>query len=538
VVALRLVAFVARGEDRRNDGAAEMTALLEVRDVSKAFGATQALRGVSLTVSPGEIHGLCGRNGAGKSTLVKILTGIEQPDAGIVRFQGEEVRFHRPRDAQAAGIAVIDQELSVVPVLTVEENVRLGAIDTPFMRRRNTSRRVRALLDRVGLTNLSPSSPVEHLSMAERQLVEIARLLDRDASLLLLDEPTASLSLEDSLIVFDALRKLASEGTGVLYVSHRLGEVLDLCSQVTVLRDGAVVADKPTAALDHDSLVNLIVGEFEQDRFESGRRELDRAEGRDSASHASGTAVTIEHVAVPSKVVAFSLSILPGQVVALAGQVGSGTREVLRALAGLEPDARVAVTYSGRPLRVRRPSDALAAGIFYISNDRKNEGLFLSRSVEQNLLATRLKTLSKLGYVAPRVRRKVGRELASQVAVDPGMLSRPVAALSGGNQQKVFIGRCLDRRPTRLLLLDEPTRGVDAAGRESIHGLIRRASAQDAAVLFTSGEPDEVLELADVVVSFQHGTVVSIRSRSEVTEDRLLADTTQSRVAQSAELNV
>jgi ABC-type sugar transport system ATPase subunit len=504
--------------------------MLEVAGVSKAFGATLALRGVSLTVRPGEIHGLCGRNGAGKSTLVKILSGLERPDGGTIRFFGEEVRFHRPRDAQASGIAVVDQELSVVPALTVEENIRLGALDEPFVKRARASRRrVKALLERLGLHGLSPTTLVEDLSMAERQLVEIARLLDRDARLLILDEPTASLSHKDSLAVMRSLRQISDQQTCILYVSHRLSEVLDLCSTITVLRDGEVVGDH-RADLDHESLVRLIVGEEEGAATSrlTGAVAAVAAEDRSASRHPpNNAAVSIERVSVPSRVDDFSLALSPGEVVALAGQVGSGTSEILRALAGLDPSAQVKVKYAGKPLRLRNAVDARAAGVFFISNDRKGEGLFLNRSVEQNLLATRLYSQSRLGIVSSGALHRAARALAERAAVSEHVLRTTVSTLSGGNQQKVFIGRCLDRVPTRLLLLDEPTRGVDVRGRETIHDLIRGASKQGAAVLFASSEPEEILELADVVVSLQNGRVMSIRRSAELNAESLLSETTR-----------
>ena len=500
--------------------------LLAARDLWKAFGATQALRGVSLTIAPGEIHGLCGQNGAGKSTLVKILTGLVRPDQGAISFQGREVRFARPADAQAAGIAVVDQELSVVPALTVAENVRLGAQDTPFfVRKRKADANVTAILERVGIGDIRPDTRLETLSMPLRQLVEIARLLDRNAQLLILDEPTASLSRGDSLIVFAALRELVSRGHSVLYVSHRLDEVLDLCDKITVLRDGQLVAMHEIAEINHQKLVRLIVGE-------DGTRAM--AEGAANAAHRSNRAthaghereIVIERVSLPPALTSFSYRIQPGEVVGLAGQVGSGATEILRSLGGLEPDALVDVTCDGKALRLRKPADAIAAGIYFVSNDRQTEGLFLSRSIETNLVGTRLRLLSKLGFVRTGKARRLAASLAERVVVRGARLSADAADLSGGNQQKVFIGRTLDASRNRLLLLDEPTRGVDVGGRAEIHNLIRNACAEGTSVVFSSGESDEVLALADTIITLKAGEVVAVHARAEMTEESLLAETT------------
>lgn len=502
--------------------------LLEVERISHAFGSTQALSDVSLQVAPGEIHGLCGQNGAGKSTLVKIISGQLRPDSGVIRFDGREVRFTRPRDAQECGVAVVDQELSVVPALSVEENVLLGDVREGFVARRRRSRpRVRELLARVGLGDLPLQAPVEGLSMAERQLLEIARLLGRDARLLILDEPTASLSRGDSLLVFGALRELAAQGQSVLYVSHRLDEVLDLCHRVTVVRDGRRIADQPVRELDHGALVALIVGE--QHALEMSAEAV-RATVGEGGSGAAGD-IDVAHLHVGERVNDVSLRLRPGEIVALAGQVGSGASEVLRALAGLERDATGQVRVGGRTVRLGSPARAARHGIHFVSNDRKSEGLFLSRSVEHNLLATRLASVGRRGILWRGELRHRAEALVEHVELQAPGLSIPVAELSGGNQQKVFIGRSLGHEASHLLLLDEPTRGVDVRGRADIHNLVRRAAAEGAAVLFASGEPDEVLELADRIVCMQQGEIVSVHPAGEMTEELLLARTTRTREA-------
>jgi ABC-type sugar transport system ATPase subunit len=501
--------------------------VLNVENVVKSYGATQALKGVSLSIAAGEIHGLCGVNGAGKSTLVKILTGLERPDSGTIKLDGKQVKFDRPRDALTAGIAVIDQELSVIGELTVAENIRLGSIRQPFLTRpRASSASIRALLDRVGLHSVPPGILAARLSMAQRQLVEVARLLDREARLLILDEPTASLSQEDSLLIFSALRELSQQGTSSLYVSHRLGEVIDLCSVITVVRDGRIVAEQGVEHLDHDRLVGLILGE-QLPAPATTAAAAASAPQPPAAGNAPKPAVDIRKISVPGKVSGFSLQIEPGQVVALAGQVGSGASEVLRALGGLEPFADVEVYVADQRVSLRRPPNALAAGFFFVSNNRRDEGLFLSRPVGDNLMATRLQTISSAGFLNRQRLRQAATDLAPRILIPEALLPVPAVTLSGGNQQRVFIGRSLGRPATRLLILDEPTRGVDVRGRASIHSLIRQASDEGAAVLFASGELDEILDLADVVVSLQHGTVVSVHNRSGLTEDGLLAEITR-----------
>jgi ABC-type sugar transport system ATPase subunit len=495
--------------------------LLECVDIRKSYGATQALKGVNFTVRAGEVHGLCGQNGAGKSTLVKIVTGLIKPDSGKIKLAGNEVVLRSPSDAQANGIAVVDQELSVIPALTVAENIMLGSRENPFwQRKRATHERVQSMLDRLGLRDVSPESRVETLPIATRQLIEIARLLERNAKVLVLDEPTASLSRADSLVVFTALRELASHGHGIIYVSHRLDEILDLCTTITVIRDGSRVGYHRIADVDHGSLVRMIVGE-------DGTLALRESEIPPvSLLGDVEDAAQVNNVSMPDRLNGISFSVRQGEVLALAGQVGSGSTEVLRALAGLEPTAETDVRVAGAAVRLGSPAEAMAVGLHFVSNDRKGEGLFLTRSVATNLIATRLPSLSRLGVVSIRRARETAAHLYRKVQVRGGKLNTDVAELSGGNQQKVFIGRCLDRQPCRLLLLDEPTRGVDVGGRAEIHKLIREACAGGASAIFASGDPSEVLTLADRVITLNAGQIVGAHPAGELTESQLLAEMT------------
>jgi ABC-type sugar transport system ATPase subunit len=501
------------------DPESEGSLLLEARGVRKRYGAVLALGDVSFTLRRGEIHGLCGHNGAGKSTLVKILTGIVQPDAGVITIDGERVAFRTPLQAQEHGIALVDQELSLAPDLSVEENIFLGSLDAPLLRHpRRYNERARALLARVGLPDLDPRTLVEHVSIGERQLVEIARMLGRNANVLILDEPTATLSEAEIERVFAVVREVVRDGRSAIYISHRLDEVLELCDRVTVFRDGEAVASRSSADIAHrDELIRMMIGV-----------ELPPPTDTDAADVAAARSVRIAGLEVPPVVSSFDLSFHGGQIVGLTGQVGAGTSEVLRALAGLVPDARGGVVIDDRLVDLGSPTTAVAAGIAFASNDRKGEGLFLGQTVQSNLVATRLPHLSWLGVLRTRLAGRVAGRLASFVHVDGARLRESVDTLSGGNQQKVFLGRCLDRQDVRLLLLDEPTRGVDVAGRAEIHRIIREAALAGVAVIFASTELDEILELSDIVVTMFGGTIIATRPRSEVTSELLSADMTLS----------
>jgi ABC-type sugar transport system ATPase subunit len=502
------------------ESAASDGLLLAARDVSKHYGAVHALRDASLEVRPGEIHGLCGHNGAGKSTLVKILTGVVQPDAGAIEHRGQPVSFRTPRAAQLAGIALVDQELSLAPDLSVEENIFLGSATVGlFANRAQLRKRARDLLSRVGLDQIEPTTMVQRLAIGERQLVEIARGLSRDAEVLILDEPTATLSEAEIERVFSVSRALAREGKGMIYISHRLGEVLELCDRVTVVRDGRVVATRSTAEIgERQTLIRMMID-----------RELPIPTETAAPLVEQVSTTEIRGLAVPPVVKGFELRIPAGQIVGITGQVGCGASEVLRAVAGLVPDARGVVVVDGRPVRLGSPARALRAGIAFASNDRKGEGLFLRRSVGSNLLATRLRSLSPAGLVRRTRSRRVASELCSFVKVETRRLPSAADTLSGGNQQKVFLGRCLDRTDIKLLVFDEPTRGVDVGGRAEIHELLREASLAGVSVLFASTEIDEILELSQVVVTMFGGEIVATRPRSEVTAELLSADMTMSR---------
>lgn len=435
---------------------------LRISGVGKSYGAVRALDGIELTIEAGTVHALCGHNGAGKSTLVKILSGVVRPDDGTVLIDGVAADFRDPEQAQRAGVALVDQEISLIEALSVRDNIMLGLAGAPFFARPGAAdATIRGLLGQVGLGELSLSTPVAALPLGTRQLVEIARALGRGGKVLILDEPTATLTEGESEQVFAAVRSVASQGISVIYVSHRLGEVLEICDTISVFRDGRQIATRPAAQLNRAELVELLVGTH---ATANTGAVAERSMSRDAAP-----ALVVRGLQVRDRVHDIELTVRPGQVVALAGQVGSGASEILRALAGLAPDAVGAVDVGDRRLRLGSPVRSLRAGIDYISNDRKAEGLFLARSVRSNLLATRLGSVSRAGLLVGRLVKDIATTLTTAVGLQARGQSA-VGELSGGNQQKVFLGRCLRREHGGVvLLLDEPTRGVDVGGRSDIH---------------------------------------------------------------------
>jgi ABC-type sugar transport system ATPase subunit len=473
--------------------------LVTVDRLARSFAGVPAVREVSFTVSAGEIHALCGHNGAGKSTVVKMLSGQLAPDAGRILLGGKPVDLRSRQTAQHLGVALVDQELSVVPALTVLENMSLGDIDAPlFIRRRAAVNRCREVLDDMGLKRLRPDQLVSTLSMGERQLVEIAKALSQRARVVILDEPTATLSDVESQRVFAAVRRVAARGCAVVFVSHRLSEVIELSDTVTVLRDGRDVSTTPAASLSVEQLIVHMLGEAPH-RLEAARRP------DPDLTHA----LKVEHLHVPGRLEDFALTARAGRIYALAGQLGSGASDVLRALAGLHSRATGSVELRDRAVPIRSPVGAARSGIAFVSNDRKGEGLFLDKSVAWNLVATRLDRLGGGGVVGAGRERRTARSLAALAALPDGRLADPVLALSGGNQQKVFVGRSLDRDDVYALLLDEPTRGVDIGGRAAIHRLLRSAADAGLVVIFASTELEELLELGDVILTMRDGRVVN-----------------------------
>jgi ABC-type sugar transport system ATPase subunit len=498
--------------------------VLEVEGLSKSFGPVRAVRSLSLDVRAGEVHAVCGHNGAGKSTLVKTLVGLVRPDEGVIRFEGEELSLRNPQDAQSHGIALVNQELSLVPELSVEDNVYLGGVDVPLVyRRRRLSEGAREVLDQLGLRHVQLGTPVETHSIGERQLVEIARLLVRDARLLILDEPTATLSKPEIERVFRATRDLVAQGRSVIFVTHRLDEVFEPCDRVTVLRDGQRVSTHEIHEIDRRSLIEHMLGEME------GVKTMQEHEH--AVPGADDTVVRIEGLTVPGSVDGVSLALERGIITGLAGQVGSGTSTILRALGGLVPSATGTVEVQGKRVLLNTPRRAAAAGVLYVPNDRQREGLFLGQAVERNLTVSRLRRLSRLGVLLRRRIRRTARELATMTGVSLERLGSPAGSLSGGNQQKVLLGRALQLEGTALLALDEPTRGVDVGGRAEIHNLVREAARTGTAVIFSSTELDEVLDLADVVVTIFHGRIVSVVPRADASASAILADMTTTQAA-------
>ncbi len=490
--------------------------LVSLEGVSKAFGPIAALRDVSLAVAAGEIRGLCGENGAGKSTLMKVLMGLVRPDSGVIRIAGEPQTIRNPRHAQSLGLGLVAQELSLAPRLSIVDNIWLGGEETPLIYRMGKLRaRARAALDALGAQDLDLDQPVLDLPIGQRQIVEIARLLARDARVLILDEPTATLSDVEIERLMRILKSLRAQGHAIIYISHRLGEVFDICDTVTVLRNGAHVSTGPAIGQTRESLIEDMLG---------------RSFGEMYPAHEAGTAhrggVAIEGLAVPGAVHHLSLFAPKGRITAIAGQIGSGAGAVNRALAGLEPSAQGLVLIDGEKLTLGSAPASAAANVLFVSDDRAVEGLFPDLTALDNFIAADLRAHATAGLLSWKGARALGLEIARKVGLSEARLGSRASTLSGGNQQKLLFGRALARETPGVLLMNEPTRGVDVGARADIYRLMRDLCARGWTLIMTTSELEEVVGMADLVYSMYRGRIVKRREGEEIDLTAILTDIT------------
>jgi ABC-type sugar transport system ATPase subunit len=489
--------------------------VLELVEASKSFGGVPALRGVAFTVRAGEIHALVGENGAGKSTLVNILSGVVEPDGGELRLDGLATRFAGPREAAAAGIHLVHQELALLPESTVVENVFLGGELARWggvLRWREMRERTTEVLARLGVA-IPPDARVTSLTVAQRQMVEIARSLVGDARVVILDEPTAALSPEEAGALFAVLRGLREAGRAIVYISHRIGEVLALADTVTVLKDGEVVGTWPAEGLTTAELVRRMVGRPIEDLFPP------------SAPPAPGAVPVLEVRGLidPPAVAGVDLAVRAGEILGIAGLEGQGQDELLACLAGDRVPARGELLVRGAPAAWGGVRRMIGYGIGFIPEDRKTRGLLLEQSSIRNISLPSLGLMTRFGWVQRRREAALGRDVARQVGVR-GSIDGPVQSLSGGNQQKVVLAKWLARQRS-VLLLNQPTRGVDVGAKGEIYALLRAFAEAGGAAVLTSRELTEILGLCDRVLVVRGGRIVAGFGRG-ATEEQVMAAAT------------
>jgi len=487
--------------------------VLELRHAAKAFGAVQALIDGSVELRAGEVHALLGENGAGKSTLVKILAGVYQPDAGTLVVEGREVTLHGPAAARAAGIAVIYQEPTLFPDLTVAENMFIGRQPLRTGRRidrREMREQAAKIFGRLGVP-LDPTRLARGLSIADQQVVEIGKALSLDARVIVMDEPTAALSAAEVDRLFEVVRTLKNQGTAILFISHRLEEVFEICQRVTVMRDGRHVMSD---ALEHhtaNDLVRAMVG-----------RELAERPPEAGAGTPGEPVLTVTRLTREGMFTDVSFTVLSGEIVALAGLVGSGRSEVARAIFGIDRYDAGVVTINGQHLRKASPTTAMAAGIGFVPEDRRQQGLVMDMSVQQNVALASLGRLRKAGLIWGSSERALAADWAARLKIRYGRLTDPVAMLSGGNQQKVVLAKWLGRKP-RVLIVDEPTRGIDVATKAEVHRLLAELARNGVGILMISSELPEVLSVSDRILVMREGRLMAEFSHADASEEAIMS---------------
>lgn len=489
--------------------------LIAMRGIVKKYPGVTALRDVSLSVEASEVMAVVGENGAGKSTLLKILAGAERADEGIIEVSGRVVQIQSPRESQARGIAVIYQELNLANDLSVAENIyagrepktRWGTVDFRTMERGASK-----LLNDLGI-NVSPDEIVGNLNIALRQMVEIAKALLVDARVVVMDEPTSSLTEEEVETLFNLVRQLRAKGVSVIYVSHRMREIFEIADRVTVMRDGAVVGVREVQSITPNDVVQMMVGRELEDLYGVRLTPVDQT---------ATPALEVRGLSSGKILHDVSFSVRPGEILALSGLIGAGRSDIAMTVFGVARRSAGEILINGQPMALRTPSEAMAAGIGFVPEDRKRQGLFLGLSVRENMSSASLRRISRLSILSGRRDRELARLHADQLGLRESAIEFAVDTLSGGNQQKVVLARWLARHP-KILILDEPTRGVDVGAKAEIYRLMRTIASEGVAVLVISSELTEVLGIADRILVMREGRGVGELDASDASEKRVMA---------------
>jgi ribose transport system ATP-binding protein len=489
--------------------------LLEMRGITKRFPGVLALENVDFEVRPGEVHVLVGENGAGKSTLMKIISGVYVADSGDMLFKGQPVKFTTPRQAQNAGITTIYQELNLIPQLSIAENIFLGGelAHGALLDWREMYRRTDEMLARLHL-NIDPRTKVAALGVAQQQMVEVAKALHHRADLIIMDEPTSALSLSEIQDLFNIIRELKAEGVSVIYISHHLDEVFEIGDRVTVLRDGHHILTTKTNKINMDRLISLMVGrqlseQFPKETTERGREVL-----------------RVDGLTRGDKLRDISFSAYAGEVLGIAGLVGAGRTELVRAIFGADPIDNGSISIDGTPVVIRNPRDAIRHGIGLLTEDRKQQGLVLKMSTRDNTTLSVLKRLTRGLFTSRSKERDLTQRFIDNLAIKASSQNQLVVNLSGGTQQKVVLSKWLAIEP-RVLIFDEPTRGIDVGAKVEIYRMMNELAQQGVAIIMISSELPEILGMSDRILVLAQGRITAVLDRSDADQEKLLQYATQ-----------
>lgn len=489
--------------------------VLSLKGARKTFGAVVALENGEIELKSGEIHALVGENGAGKSTLVKILAGVHAPDKGDFRVKGQPVSFRSVADSKAAGISVIYQEPTLFPDLTVAENIFVGRQpkgNLGFISRKTMNSEANQLFSKLGIA-MSPDRPADGLSIADQQIIEIAKAISLDAEILVMDEPTAALSGAEVDRLFSVARSLRDQGVAILFISHRFDEIFSLTDRITVMRDGSYIKTHNTKDTSESEIIKEMVGRdintlFPKLEVEPGEKILE-----------------VKELNSPGKFRDINLEVRAGEIVALAGLVGAGRTEVARAIFGIDPIDSGSISYLGHELKGHSPAQAISKGIGFVPEDRRKQGLVLDLSIRRNATLTLIKRLASFGLIPPKRERQMAGTWTEKLQVKAGSLEHSASTLSGGNQQKVVLAKWLAVAP-KLLIVDEPTRGIDVGTKSEVHRLLSSLAKEGVGILMVSSELPEVLGMSDRIYVMREGRITKELSRKEATAEKVMAAAT------------
>jgi ribose transport system ATP-binding protein len=486
--------------------------VLALNGITKEFPGVIALEDVQFDLRSGEVHAICGENGAGKSTLMKIVSGVYQPTAGHIFYKGREVRFSSPLESEHAGIAIIHQELNLVPHLSVAENIYLAREPRRgfLVDRRKLREDSQRCLDRLGI-DISPNEEVRNLSVAQCQMVEIAKALSLNAEVLIMDEPTSSLTEQETSLLFKVIRDLKAAGVGIVYISHRLDEMDEIVDRVTVLRDGRYVSTDDFASITVDEIVSRMVGRALEDKFP------DRTSAPSEDVLLSVKGLTREGIFSD-----INFTLKRGEILAFAGLMGAGRTEVARSIFGAEPADSGTIEYLGRELSIHSPRDAIAEGFAYLSEDRKSQGLAIKMTVAANMVLANMKAVSdRLGVINQARHAEAANRYVDLLSIKTPSIEQPVRLLSGGNQQKIIVGKWLFSE-SRILFFDEPTRGIDVGAKFAIYKIMDELAAQGVGVVLISSELPEIFGMSDRVAVFHQGKINAIFNTRETSQEEVM----------------
>nr|WP_040912583.1 sugar ABC transporter ATP-binding protein [Lentibacillus jeotgali] len=484
-----------------------------MQGISKSFSGNQVLKSVNFSVDKGEVHALVGENGAGKSTLIKILTGIHKRDEGAVRINGKEVHFSHPKEAEQQGIMVIHQELNIIPHLTVTENMFLGKNiaygKTGILNTKEMRKQCKANLERLGVSTIDPDDIAGDLSVGKQQMIEIARAVSTNAELIVMDEPTAALTDREIDSLFEVIQSLRKNGVAVIYISHRMEEIFRICDRITVLRDGEYIGTKNVTDVDFDGIVKMMVGRELGERFPE----------RD---YTGGDVIfEVKSLARKGLFDDISFSVKEGEILGVAGLMGAGRSEIMETIFGYTHKQNGSIHLNGKELPIKHPSDAIKAGIGFITEDRKSKGLLTDFSIGDNISLTNMKSVSSNGIISANKEHRLIAELMDRLKVKATGATQEAKALSGGNQQKVVIAKWLGIEP-KLLILDEPTRGVDVGAKKEIYNIMNELTKNGVAIIMVSSDLPEVLGVSDRIMVIYEGRIANIFDRDQADQENIM----------------